>query len=44
MRKAKTKEIETEVTEAGNGAHVFVPKNWLGRQVKVILLKKEVED
>jgi putative transposon-encoded protein len=41
MRKAKTKEIQTEVTESGNAAHVYVPKNWLGRQVKVILLQQQ---
>ena len=39
MRKAITKEIETTVSEAGNGAHVFVPKNWIGRTVRVTLLE-----
>lgn len=44
MRKSKTKEIQTEVTESGKGAHVYVPKKWLGRHVKVTLLKeKEIE-
>ena len=38
-RKAKRKiqEIETTVSESGNGAHVFV-KEWHGKTVKVVLL------
>lgn len=39
MRKAKTREIETTVSESGNGAHVFVPKDWIGKTVKVTLLE-----
>jgi putative transposon-encoded protein len=39
MRKAITKEIETTVSESGNGAHVFVPKNWMGKTVRVTLLE-----
>ncbi|MFL6343293.1 MAG: DUF2080 family transposase-associated protein [Nitrososphaeraceae archaeon] len=40
-RKAKRKiqEIETTVSQSGNGAHVFVPKEWLGKNVKVVLLE-----
>jgi putative transposon-encoded protein len=40
-RKAKRKiqEIETVVSQSGNGAHVFVPKEWLGKSVKVTLLE-----
>jgi len=38
MKLPPVKEIESEVSASGNGAHVFVPKDWLGRKVKVILL------
>jgi len=44
MRRAKTKSIQTEVTESGKGAHVYVPKNWLGRQVEVMLIAEEEEE
>jgi putative transposon-encoded protein len=37
-RKAFTKEIETVVSISGNGAHVFVPKQWIGKEVRVTLL------
>jgi putative transposon-encoded protein len=39
-RKAKRKieEIETTASESGTGAHVFVPKEWLGKKVKVTLI------
>ncbi len=28
--------IEAEVTATGNGAHVFVPKDWRGADVKIV--------
>lgn len=28
--------LEGEVTAVGNGAHVLVPKDWLGADVKVV--------
>ncbi|GAB7091133.1 hypothetical protein JCM18237_14040 [Halorubrum luteum] len=28
--------LENEVTTVGNGAHVLVPKDWLGSEVKVV--------
>ena len=31
--------IEAEVTAVGSGAHVIVPKSWLGKIVKVTVLK-----
>ena len=37
MRSAKTKEIEATVSRVGNGCHVIVPKDWLGKTVKVVL-------
>ncbi|HZA64261.1 MAG TPA: DUF2080 family transposase-associated protein [Nitrososphaeraceae archaeon] len=40
-RKATTKEIESTVSQSGNGAHVFVPKQWIGKRVRVILMEKE---
>ena len=38
-RKATTREIETTVSQAGNGAHIIVPKQWIGMKVKVTLLE-----
>jgi len=38
MRKATTKEIESVAAKFGNGAHVLVPKDWVDRTVKVILV------
>ena len=32
--------FEKEVTEVGKGAHVFVPKKFLGQNVLVVVLKK----
>jgi putative transposon-encoded protein len=29
--------METVVSQSGNGAHVFVPKEWIGMIVNVIL-------
>ncbi|WIV66123.1 DUF2080 family transposase-associated protein [Natrialbaceae archaeon AArc-T1-2] len=28
--------VEGDVTRVGNGAHVLVPKDWLGAEVKVV--------
>lgn len=28
--------VEGNVTPVGNGAHVLVPKDWLGAEVKVV--------
>ena len=33
--------IEKRVTAIGSGAHVLVPKTWIGSTVKIILLEKE---
>ncbi|MEO9364430.1 MAG: DUF2080 family transposase-associated protein [Nitrososphaera sp.] len=41
MKLPPVKEIESQVSASGNGAHVFVPKDWIGKQVKVTLLEKE---
>ena len=40
-RKASTKEIETVVSASGNGAHVFVPKQWIGKKVRVKVIGEE---
>ena len=40
-RKATTKEIESIVSQSGNGAHVFVPKQWIGKRVRITLMEKE---
>lgn len=29
-----------EVTRTGNGAHVLVPKDWLGKKVKVEVVEE----
>jgi len=34
--------IIREVSEIGNGAHIFIPKEWVGSQVKVILIAKRL--
>lgn len=40
MPKSMTmKEIETEVSKFGNGAHAVVPKDWMGKKVRVTLLE-----
>jgi putative transposon-encoded protein len=31
----KTNQIESQVTKVGNGAHVLVPKDWIGKDVIV---------
>lgn len=33
--------IESEVVAIGNGAHVFVPKAWLKKKVKVTVIENE---
>lgn len=43
-RKETILEIESKVTKVGNGAHVLVPLQWLGKKVKVILIEKDVSD
>jgi predicted nucleotidyltransferase len=35
--------IIREVASIGNGAHLFVPKEWIGNSVKIILLDKKIE-
>ena len=42
-RKATTKEIESIVSQSGNGAHVFVPKQWIGKKVRVALIEEKTE-
>jgi len=32
---------DTEVSESGNGAHAFVPKQWLGKKVRITLVDEE---
>lgn len=33
--------ITKEVTKTGTGAHVFVPKEWLGEEVAIIRLDQD---
>lgn len=33
--------IESEVAAIGNGAHVYVPKEWVGKKVRVTPLEEE---
>lgn len=37
-RRMTMKEIESEVTAIGNGGHVIVPKDWIGKKVKVAVI------
>lgn len=37
--KVKNGEIEAKVTHLGNGAHVMLPKDWLGKKVRVSLIE-----
>ena len=32
--------LEKEVNKSGNSGRVYVPINWIGKKVKVILLEK----
>jgi hypothetical protein len=41
MKLPPVKEIESEVSASGNGAHVFVPKDWLGKKVRVTLIEED---
>jgi putative transposon-encoded protein len=41
VRRMKTSQIESQVTKIGNGAHVLVPKDWIGKHVIVKLKEKE---
>ena len=38
MEAEPKKEIITTVSKSGTGAHCFVPKDWIDKRVKVILL------
>jgi len=38
MKLPPVKEITTTVAKTGTGAHVFVPKDWIEKKVKVIRL------
>lgn len=40
-RRMKMSQIESQVTKIGNGAHVLVPKQWIGKKVRVTLMEKE---
>lgn len=41
MKMPPVKEITTSVSPSGTGAHVFVPKDWIGKTVKVTLIEEE---
>lgn len=41
MKLPPVKEIESEVSPSGNGAHVFVPKDWIGKKVRVSLIEED---
>jgi putative transposon-encoded protein len=36
--------VEKDVSEHGNGAHVYVPKEWLDDTVKVVRTSKSESD
>jgi putative transposon-encoded protein len=36
--------IEKKATRSGSSAHVFVPKEWRGKKVKVLLLEQITEN
>jgi putative transposon-encoded protein len=36
--------LEGNVTKVGNGAHVLVPKDWLGADVKVVRISQPDPD
>jgi putative transposon-encoded protein len=42
-RKMKFTEFESEVTKSGKSGHIVVPKEWIGRKVRVFLLDSELE-
>jgi putative transposon-encoded protein len=37
----KKSQIESQVTKIGNGAHVLVLKQWIGKKVGFTLMEKE---
>lgn len=39
VRKMKMREIESQVSAFGNGGHVIVPKDWIGKKVRVTLIE-----
>jgi putative transposon-encoded protein len=39
VRRMRTSQIESRVTKIGNGAHVLVPKDWIGKYV-IVKIKK----
>ena len=41
METPPLKEIISTVGKSGTGAHVFVPKDWMGKKVKVILIEDD---
>lgn len=40
-RKMTMREIDTEVAKFGNGAHITVPKDWVGKKVRVTILEDD---
>lgn len=40
-RRMEINEFVTIAAKSGTGAHVTVPKGWIGKKVKVILLDEE---
>jgi len=39
----KFTEFESGVTKSGKNGHVIVPKDWIGKKVRVLLLENELE-
>jgi len=40
-RKMKFTEFESQATKSGNSGHVIVPKDWIGKKVRVTLIEPE---
>ena len=36
--------IEKPVKPSGNSGRVYVPKNWIGKKVKIVLLEPAIKD
>jgi putative transposon-encoded protein len=36
--------VDADVRATGNGAHVYVPRRWLGAEVKVVRVSKPDSD
>lgn len=36
--------VDADVKETGNGAHVYVPRRWLGADVKVVRVSEPDSD